>query len=106
MKKRLLILLILYSPFSFSDDFDCKYAANTMQINFCAGKELAIAEKEMNHYFLKSKAQQSHDPELITAMNKSQDAWLTYLTAHCDSIYTMWRDGTIRGVMELSVRRN
>ncbi|MDE0552455.1 hypothetical protein OU793_24315, partial [Vibrio sp. VP6] len=27
-----------------------------------------------------------------------------YMSSHCDSVYTQWRDGTIRGVMAISCK--
>ena len=89
---------------SLSDEFDCNNAVSTPQINYCAGIELAEAELEMNVYLTKSKEHNNYDLELIKSIDIAQEAWVSYAEAHCNSIYTMWRDGTIRGVMSLSCK--
>lgn len=106
MIKCFFILLGLYSTIALSNDVNCKNAENTMQINYCAGVELENAENEMNTYFLKSKEHNNYDPVLIKSIEKAQQAWSVYAEAHCNSIYTMWREGTIRGIMHLSCKTN
>ena len=104
MKKIFIMVLSLYSAQALSDDFDCNDAMTTPQINYCAGVELEKAELEMNAYLTKSKEHNEEDPELIKAIQVAQTAWENYASAHCDSIYTSWREGTIRGVMFLSCK--
>jgi len=106
MRKIIIALALLYSPVALSDDFNCENAVSTPEINYCAGLDLEKAENEMNIYFLRSKDQQKHDPELIPTMEAAQVAWANYVEAHCDSIYTMWRDGSIRGAMSLTCKTN
>tara|TARA_R110001583_G_scaffold48129_3_gene150587 strand:+ start:798 stop:1205 length:408 start_codon:yes stop_codon:yes gene_type:complete len=104
MKKFIFLMFAIYSSFAVSDEIDCNKAVSTLDINDCAGVELNKAELEMANYLAKSKEQNSYDKELITAIEKAQQAWQTYAEAHCDSIYTMWREGSIRGVMFLSCK--
>ena len=104
MKKFIFLMFAIYSSFAVSDEIDCNKAVSTFDINDCAGVELNKAELEMANYLAKSKEQNSYDKELITAIEKAQQAWQTYAEAHCDSIYTMWREGSIRGVMFLSCK--
>ncbi len=104
MNNFFILLFSIYSVNALSDDFDCNEAMTTLQVNYCAGAELKKAQYEMNAYLAKSKEHNNYDLELIKSINVAQNAWLLYADAHCDSIYTQWRDGTIRGVMSLSCK--
>ncbi len=104
MNKFITIILAIYSTFTFSDDFGCSKAVNSIEINYCAGVELENAEREMDAYLIKSKEHNSHDAELIKSIEDAQKAWLSYSDAHCESIYTKWREGAIRGAMHLSCK--
>jgi uncharacterized protein YecT (DUF1311 family) len=104
MNEFFILLFSIYSVNALSDDFDCNEAMTTLQVNYCAGAELKKAQYEMNEYLAKSKEHNNYDLELIKSINVAQKAWLLYADAHCDSIYTQWRDGTIRGVMSLSCK--
>ena len=106
MRKIIIGLTLLHPSVVLSDDFNCENAQNTNEINYCAGVDLEKAENEMKNYFLRSKKQHKHDPELIQSMESSQLAWTSYVEAHCDSIYTKWREGSIRGVMHLTCKTN
>jgi len=102
MIKLIFLVLSFYSTFALSDDIDCTKAISTIDINYCAGVKLVNAEKIMNEYLSESKKHNSNDPELIKSIEEAQKAWGLYADAHCDSIYSMWREGTIRGVMGLN----
>lgn len=104
MNKFIFLIFVIYSSFAVSDEIDCNNMISTLDINYCAGVELNNAELEMATYLTKSKEKNSYDKELITSINKAQQAWQIYAEAHCNSIYTMWRDGSIRGVMFLSCK--
>lgn len=104
MKKLIFLIYVIYSSFAVSDEIDCNNIISTLDINYCAGIELNKAELEMTTYLAKSKEKNSYDKELITAIDKAQQAWKVYIKAHCDSIYTMWREGSIRGVMSLNCK--
>ena len=106
MIKLLTLLIGLYSTAVWSDDFDCNNAMTTIEINNCAGLVLENAEKEMNTYLLKSKEHHHYDHALIKSIESAQKSWSVYAQTHCDSIYTMWREGSIRGVMYLSCKTN
>ena len=106
MNKLFIIITILSSSFSFSNDFDCKDAMNTMQMNYCAELELAKAEEKMEAYFIKTQKHHSDDPQLIEAIDRAQEAWLAYLDAQCGSVYTRFRDGSISDLMEISCKES
>ncbi|ABZ76998.1 conserved hypothetical protein [Shewanella halifaxensis HAW-EB4] len=104
MKKYILFTLALASTASFADEINCDTAYSTIEINQCAAMELDAAKAEMQTYLAKSYEHNSYDPQLINAIKVAQNDWQQYLTSHCDSVYTQWRDGTIRGVMAISCK--
>jgi len=75
-----------------------------LKINYCAGVELDKAETEMNTYLTKSKEHNGYDMELVKSIELAQKAWTNYANAHCDAIYTQWREGSISGLMSLSCK--
>ncbi|KAB0285527.1 DUF1311 domain-containing protein [Vibrio fortis] len=86
------------------DEIDCENAMNTLEINQCAAIELQTAEEQLETYLQASFEHNAEDPTLVEAIKRAQKDWSTYMTAHCDAIYTQWRDGSIRGVMALSCK--
>jgi uncharacterized protein YecT (DUF1311 family) len=104
MNKFIFLMFAIYSSFAVSDEIDCNNMISTLDINYCAGVELSKAELEMTAYLAKSKERNSDDKELIAAIDNAQQAWGVYIEAHCSSIYTMWREGSIRGVMSLNCK--
>ncbi|WP_061038404.1 lysozyme inhibitor LprI family protein [Vibrio coralliirubri] len=83
---------------------DCENAMNTIEINQCAAIELESAQAELDKYLAASFERNAYDAELVASIKKAQESWQAYMTAHCDSVYTQWRDGSIRGVMALSCK--
>ncbi|WP_172379174.1 lysozyme inhibitor LprI family protein [Vibrio sp. Vb339] len=107
MKKLISALIAVCFSFSaLADDgvVDCENAMNTIEINQCAAIELESAQAELDKYLAASFEHNAYDAELVASIKKAQDSWQAYMTAHCDSVYTQWRDGSIRGVMALSCK--
>lgn len=107
MKKVLTVVLLTCLPLlaSVSDDvIDCENAMNTIEINHCAAIELESAQAELDKYLAASFEHNDYDAELVASIKKAQDSWQAYMSAHCNSVYTQWRDGSIRGVMALSCK--
>lgn len=101
MNKFICLFFIFYPTLAMSEDFDCNKAITTIDINYCARIDLKKSELEMAIYLTKSKEHNSYDSELIKSINVAQKSWVLYAEAHCNSIYTMWREGTVRGAMHL-----
>ncbi|KOC96900.1 hypothetical protein ACS82_23080 [Vibrio parahaemolyticus] len=106
MKKRMLLAL---SAFAFTAIAkaegavsDCDNAVSTRQINDCAIIELDSAKAELSKYLDASFEHNSYDSELVKAIKVAQNDWQIYIASHCGSIYTKWREGTIRDVMAIS----
>lgn len=87
------------------DAVDCENPYTTPDINHCAGRELEAAEAMMAHYYKTSLKQQEEDQEVVDAIKLSQHDWLQYRESYCDAVYSQWREGTIRGVMYLSCKK-
>ena len=100
----LIFVCIAFTALASEQEVDCKNAMTTMDINHCAAEELAVAKKQMENYLQESLKHNASDPELVSAIEFAQQEWSKYSKAHCDSVYTQWRDGTIRGVISLSCR--
>ncbi|MEZ9953545.1 lysozyme inhibitor LprI family protein [Vibrio splendidus] len=83
---------------------DCENAMNTIEINQCAAIELESAQAELDKYLAASFEHNAYDAELVSSIKVAQDSWQAYMSAHCNSVYTQWRDGSIRGVMALSCK--
>ncbi|MGR2853976.1 lysozyme inhibitor LprI family protein [Vibrio vulnificus] len=106
MKKSLIIVLasLAFDALAGEKAIDCDAAFTTVQINQCAAIELDAAKAELEKYLKASFEHNSFDSELVEAMKLAQTDWQTYMSSHCDSVYTQWRDGTIRGVMAISCK--
>jgi uncharacterized protein YecT (DUF1311 family) len=104
MKKYILMALVSFTFTVMADDgdLDCENALTTLDINQCAAVELVAAQEELDMYLEASYEHNAYDSELISAINIAQKDWEVYRSSHCDSVYTQWRDGTIRGVMAIS----
>ncbi|WP_017219622.1 lysozyme inhibitor LprI family protein [Moritella dasanensis] len=101
------ITLLLMSACSFTamaTSVDCDKAINTLEINYCAKVELDKAEAEMERYLDKSIAQHTEDTDVVESINIAQSAWQSYSKSQCDSVFTMFRDGSMRVMMTLSCR--
>ncbi|CDT90576.1 conserved exported hypothetical protein [Vibrio coralliirubri] len=107
MKKLISALIAVCFSFSALADegiVDCENAMNTIEINQCAAIELESAQAELDKYLAASFEHNAYDAELVASIKKAQESWQVYMTAHCDSVYTQWRDGSIRGIMVLSCK--
>jgi len=96
---RILILLSIIVFSIHADDFACKNAKYTIEINECKMAEVKKAEILLEKYILASKKQYKDDQEVVVLIDKSQEQWLRYRSSHCKSIYQVWIDGTIRDLM-------
>ncbi|SQD76840.1 lysozyme inhibitor LprI family protein [Moritella yayanosii] len=98
------LLMSICSFGTMAASVDCDKAFNTLEINYCAKVELDKAEAEMQRYLSKSIAQYTADTNVVESINIAQSAWQSYSKSQCDSVFTMFRDGSLRVVMTLSCR--
>ncbi|UOE91248.1 DUF1311 domain-containing protein [Vibrio splendidus] len=107
MKKVLTVVLLTCLPLlaSASDDvIDCENAMNTIEINHCAAIELESAQAELDKYLTTTFENNVFDGGVVGSIKKAEEGWGAYMSAHCNSVYTQWRDGSIRGLMALSCK--
>ncbi|WP_437344045.1 lysozyme inhibitor LprI family protein [Vibrio chagasii] len=100
----LILMCFSHSVLAGEKTVDCDNAMNTLEINHCAALELESAQVELDKYLAASFEHNADDVELVDAIKGAQESWQAYMTAHCDSVYTQWRDGSIRGLMALSCK--
>ncbi|NOH94374.1 DUF1311 domain-containing protein [Vibrio sp. AIC-3] len=100
----LIAVCFSFSALAYEGVVDCENAMNTIEINHCAAIELESAQAELDKYLAASFEHNAYDAQLVASIKKAQESWQAYMTAHCDSAYTQWRDGSIRGVMALSCK--
>ncbi|MFA0486319.1 lysozyme inhibitor LprI family protein [Vibrio sp. 10N.222.55.B11] len=100
----LIAVCFSFSALAYEGVVDCENAMNTIEINHCAAIELESAQAELDKYLAASFEHNAYDAQLVASIKKAQESWQAYMTAHCDSVYTQWRDGSIRGVMALSCK--
>ena len=77
----------------------------TFDINRYIGRTMETADVTLGKYLAKAKEKYSKEATIIYLLGQSQNAWLNYRKTHCDAIYDMWSDGSIRGrVWRVSVK--
>ena len=108
MFKKLLIQFVIFiaicTPLTaFSESsLNCDNPTTTLEINMCSSQELEEAQAKMGAYLEACLTHNADDPKLVEAIQLAQKEWKSYADSHCDSVYTKWRGGTIRGVMAIS----
>ncbi len=98
------LLLSMCSFVTMATSVNCDKALNTIEINYCAKVELELAEAEMKRYLNKSIAQYTADTDVVKSINIAQSAWQSYSQSQCNSVFTLFRDGSMRVLMTLSCR--
>ncbi|TVP91664.1 MAG: DUF1311 domain-containing protein [Pseudomonadaceae bacterium] len=96
------LLLLAFAAIADEEPLDCSKAISTLEINACAALERDEAQAMLAHYFTAALEHNAHDSELVAAIKLAQADWAQYQQSHCGSVYSMWRQGTIRGAMALS----
>jgi uncharacterized protein YecT (DUF1311 family) len=91
-------------PFAHADEpIDCSNASTTVEMNFCADKDLAAADEKLNAVYKKVLAQidesgleKPYDrASWEAAMRASQRAWVAFRDADCKGVVPMeWSGGS------------
>lgn len=102
-KHYFVIVLAICSSATFASDKgkSCDEAKNTYELNSCTAIELGNAEEELTEYLAASLKHNADDLALTEALKTAQKDWRAYMLSHCDSVYTQWRDGTIKDVKSM-----
>ena len=99
MKQYIILLLLTFPLLLHADETNCENAITTFDINRCIGRTAESADVTLGEYLAKAKEKYSQETAIIHLLDQSQNAWLIYRQAHCDAIYDMWSEGSIRGAM-------
>lgn len=78
---------------------DCAEAVTTLAINQCAHVQAEQAEKQMERYLSAARKRYMEDSQTLAAMESAQQSWSLFRQRHCSAVHTLWRDGTMRGLM-------
>lgn len=84
---------------------DCSNSSDvktTIDMNECLSNNSALVHAEMNKYLQASLDNNSDDPEVVKSIKIAQKDWENYRSSNCDSVYTQWREGTIRDAMSIT----
>lgn len=105
MKQYCLLALLLFTTLSQAEETtNCQETQTTIEFNDCLIEELQKEKKILSKYVKASIERYKEVPELIAEINIAQRKWEEYVETHCDSIYTLWEEGSIRNAMALSCR--
>jgi uncharacterized protein YecT (DUF1311 family) len=91
---------------------DCERAISTPDVNACGQIELDKVELKLNQVYQRvlkqmdeisrEKSDFADKSKLKKSFVEAQRLWVKFRKADCDTTYTFWSDGTIRGAMYLS----
>lgn len=104
MKNWAVMGLLFLPVWSAGAEPDCEAPHSTIEVDACAAIELERAEQELERYLEASRERFEEDERTLDALEEAQEDWERYRSSHCRAVYTLWREGTIRGVMELDCR--
>lgn len=97
MLRRLSGLGLLFVSTLVLADEDCRNAKTTLAMNQCLEQQLQQAETTLEQYLTASQQQYQDNTGVVAAITKAQNTWQQYRDAHCNSVYSIWVKGTIRG---------
>jgi uncharacterized protein YecT (DUF1311 family) len=91
---------------------DCERAISTPDVNACGQIELDKVELKLNQVYQRvlkqmdeisrEKSNLADKSKLKKSFVEAQRLWVKFRKADCDTTYTFWSDGTIRGAMYLA----
>lgn len=102
----IVIPLVFITPLnlSFAKDIDCDDPITTLDLNECAMEELTAAYSVLKIYLDTALKLNEDDTELVKGIQEAQESWSKYLEAHCGSVYTSYRHGSIRNIMYIECK--
>ncbi len=78
---------------------NCAEAMTTLAMNQCAQAEVEQAEKQLEAYLTAARERYAEDAEALAALEAAQQSWSEFRKHQCAAVYSLWRDGSIRGLM-------
>lgn len=96
------LFLLFFSNMSWGQTAECyDNARTTSDTNACTAERVTSANALLQKYLSAAKKRYGSDRSVVTSIDRGQAAWLAYRDAHCNSVYAMYRDGSISGAMHL-----
>ncbi len=82
--------------------------STTREVEQCLADELARADAELNRYYGAAVKRLTEEKQTtaLAQLRASERAWIRYRDAECGAVYEWWKQGTIRGTMDLGCRIN
>jgi len=101
MKTKITLILLLFFSHSIyaEEKLDCENPLSTTAMNICANQAVELENDSLDKYLAKAREKYSDSPEIVEALNNSQESWLVYRKSYCNAISVQWSGGTIQGVM-------
>ncbi|RXJ73285.1 hypothetical protein CS022_10765 [Veronia nyctiphanis] len=96
---------ICFHVYAGETSIDCDKAISTYDLGQCALKEVEQAEQQLEKYLAEALVFNQEDKELVASIKVAQEKWQVYAKSHCDSVYTQYRQGSIRGMMALDCKK-
>lgn len=82
--------------------------STTREVERCLADDLARADAELNRYYGAAVKRLTEEKQAaaLAHLRASERAWIQYRDAECGAVYEWWKQGTIRGTMDLGCRIN
>lgn len=80
--------------------------STTSEVEQCLAADLAKADAELNRYYGAAVKRLTEEKQAaaLAQLRASERAWIRYRDAECGAVYEWWKQGTIRGTMDLGCR--
>lgn len=101
----LAIMMMSWSITVLADSLSCDEAYTTLALNQCEKQALTLNEQQLEQTWLIVIERYQRDEQTVAALQQAQTQWQQYRTAHCQSIATQWRQGSIKELMFLHCHR-
>jgi uncharacterized protein YecT (DUF1311 family) len=77
----------------------------TLEMNECLGQRLEAAQARLDKYLHAATERYTEEqPAVRLGIEASENAFEAYRAIECATVYEDWKDGTLRGVMDLGCR--
>ena len=105
MKKIMLLLVLLCCSLTHAGEGvnDCK-KSTLIEILDCLSTQFEIANEELNMNLEAIKKERSNDELFIIGFNKAHESWKESYLSDCDSIYNLWRYGSVKNIKFLECK--
>jgi uncharacterized protein YecT (DUF1311 family) len=104
--KKSIWFLFLCTALAQANNFECNKAGTMLEINDCMAEKLTATHHEMQKYLSTSIQRHQDDAIVADSIKQAQRAWMKYMELHCDSVFSVWREGSIRNIMTLDCQIN